>query len=519
MAQEKISLSNKYGYYLEGTKKGRTLIDGTDLIVKHTGSDYENFDNYHKYAYKYIEKTKGTISTKGGKTYLTGEYSTSSKSRKLDGNKCIRDYTRCYSEYDEYYRILGDFTVSNMSDSSFRLKKFKNAKRIVINPVEISQIKIDTIFHDSRHSDTISYRLKINKKEGIVDFSCFISQNFANGFWNEKCTYSILTGKIPIEKMGKGDFFDLIDTFKIQYPEGFFVGTISKHNKKLLWGYKYDMMNGTFYFNTGEIYKGNINVAEGHVITHATNIFGIPMDGEWTLRDGSKKTGNWIWTDFSDDEQNEISRGKNILDQLQIINDILEQNKKYRRDFPEILKVTKEELEDKGKLAAAEKGYKILIEVADKIHLQGPDVDSAKMGLLRVQQKQEQKRKEEIKQRLVNKYGTKWADLIEKKKLTIGMPRDAVFEFMPEYVYIPNKITTGSHVTETYRVDMSNAYMWVISEAKKEGGDAGLRLLYEQAMMIKMYGGNPDTQFEKAIREMLPKLEFKDGKLASFSSY
>ena len=127
IAQEKISLSNKYGYYLEGTKKGRTLIDGTDLIVKHTGRGYDHsrldYGRYEYYVYNYFEQTTGTISTKGRKTYLTGEYSKTSKSRRLDQKTwrfLARDY--CYY-YEEYYKVLGDFTVSN-SDAVINNKIF-----------------------------------------------------------------------------------------------------------------------------------------------------------------------------------------------------------------------------------------------------------------------------------------------------------------------------------------------------------------------------------------------------------
>ena len=128
-------------------------------------------------------------------------------------------------------------------------------------------------------------------------------------------------------------------------------------------------------------------------------------------------------------------------------------------------------------------------------------------------------KEKERRQELTKKYGAKWVDYILKKELAIGMPRDAVFEFLPKQVYIPNKRVVGNHVTETYRIDMNLAQLWVFSEIKKESGDAGLRLLYEQLMVIQMFGGNSDSQFYSAIRQILPTLEFKDGKLSSYSSY
>ncbi|MCR4800058.1 MAG: hypothetical protein K5860_06085 [Bacteroidales bacterium] len=347
-----------------------------------------------------------------------------------------------------------------------------------------------------------------------------------------------------------------IKTAKISKDEGWFLGTVIPVGNNIQ---DYVLKEGTFQYNSGEIFIGDLTK------TYA----GIPIAGELTLKDGSKKVGDWLSPyNFTSSEYEMIQEKEKISEKMFVVKnlelyhqaknraEIAEQEENYSsalelcRDALEYLKLLErtssfvEEMETRllykktkqeAQQAEYEKNYSLALEkyneaqkynttnidddIRECIERVQSQLDEEKRIASEQQKKSEEEAKNRKRQRLVNKYGTKWADLIEKKELAIGMPRDAVFEFMPEHVYVPNKITTGTHVTETYRINMDNAYLWVISKAKNEGGDAGLRLLYEQAMMIKMFGGNPDIYFEKAIREMLPKLVFIDGKLSSFSSY
>lgn len=414
--------------------------------------------------------------------------------------------------------FTGVFLVSNTRGEGFNIRRFEK-KDVTIVPNDIYQIKY--VYYSGCTRKLYEYVLNKNIEENRWEFrrewdqpSGYPHPSHWEGHKVEfvKC--------IPLRLLRAENLFNLTpsdvktkinsltDSVAILYTNGRFIG-------KEVSG---EMHSGTFYFKTGEIFIGNM---KSSTYMGGINV-GIPTDGKWILKDSTIILLSELELSLSSEEIYMIANQTTVSKKFDRLEDILA----FRKNIIRLIELGKE-AEDKGDYEEAEENYNSAIQGAKKNKMQ---VEDAVAGLQRVQtilapkreeerKILEQKRKEERRQRLVNKYGIKWADLIEKKELTIGMPRDAVFEFMPEHVYIPNKITTGSHVTETYRVDMSNAYIWAVSEAKKEGGDAGLRLLYEQAMMIKMFGGNPDIQFEKAIREMLPKLEFKDGKLSSFSSY
>lgn len=357
------------------------------------------------------------------------------------------------------------------------------------------------------------------------------------------------------EKMGELSIIIVeIKKAKIRRNEGVFEGTIILQGDDF---FNYIMKEGLFYYNSGEVFVGDMT----------KQYAGIPIGGELTLTDGRKKKGDWLSSyNFTSSEYELIQEKEQLSEKLFVVKnlDLFHQAKnraeiaeqegdfslalEHCRDALACLKLlektssTLEEMETRllykkikqdAQQAECEKKYSLALKKYDEAQKynntnNNDDIkgciervqsllDEEKRIATAQQKKLEEEAKKRERQRLIQKYGVKWADLIEKKKLSIGMPRDAVFEFMPKHVYIPNKITTGGHVTETYRIDMNNAYMWIFNEAS--GNAAGAQLLYEQMMMIKMLGGNPDAQIEKAVREMFPKLVFKDGKLYSFSTY
>lgn len=358
----------------------------------------------------------------------------------LNGNYyCSEDGNAYINGIWKYRKRDNRYNNSFIIKGTFRINN--NINRIGINTENSEKNKLE-IFLDKIESYQENYdegkHLIINKKSDNLYSIKFGDLSFDTSIPNLK--KDILDNNVNINK-----YVEEANQVKIEYENGdVFIGKAKREYNSSFDKYISKAIEGEYRYSSGEIFVGNLE----------TYYHGWPTKGTMTFNDGSIEVGYWL-NKYKYDEE-EMSKGKTPTEKHDIA-----------------IRSNKDELQKQ---------------------------EEKKLIKEHEQQKRLQEEKA-LKNKLINKYGNYWGNLIFKKEYTPGMTKEMVLEFSNENYYKISKVIRNGSSIEIWEFDKEKMENETIKENGKEGVVSLLALSYFEGSGI----GNIESRF--------PTLVFTNGKL------